>query len=197
MLKCSNLIKNQLKYTLARRLFHYQNDIYINKEPILLTSNNNLNELKNEIEKSNENIIKEPNLYRYIKAYRQYGFKISKINPIETENCESVPLELDPKTYGLVDKSSKYSTNGLLFKTDLNESNSNNSLTEIEEYLRNTYSKNVTIEFEHIRNEEEKYWLAKRFEQMQQQSLESNVRVNILKLMAKSQVICDDDLIQL
>ena len=57
MLKCSNLIKNQLKYALARSLFHYQNDVYINKEPILLTSNNNLNELKSEIEKSNENII--------------------------------------------------------------------------------------------------------------------------------------------
>ena len=84
-----------------------------------------------------------------------------------------------------MDRSQIYSTTGLLFNSNTEESQ---SLNDIENSLREIYSKNITIEFDHISNEEEKFWIAKEFEIMSNKQLESNSRVEILKLLLKSQV---------
>ena len=189
MFKVSRLLKqNNLKIlnsTILNRTYYFQTEIYNNEKVESRRVNNQFNEnLRKENEYFYEKAKQEPNLYRFIKAYRQYGFKIGEINPLKLENITNLPQELDPLQYGL-DRSQIYSTTGLLFNSNTEESQ---SLNDIENSLREIYSKNITIEFDHISNEEEKFWIAKEFEIMSNKQLESNSRVEILKLLLKSQV---------
>jgi probable 2-oxoglutarate dehydrogenase E1 component DHKTD1 len=183
MLRTSRILKQHMSSAgfTFQRTYHYQTEIYNNE----FTESKRLNDpLYENLRKENENLYEiakqEPNLYRFIKAYRQYGFKIGDINPLKSEKVHNMPLELDPIRYGL-DRSSQYSTNGLLSGGGFK------SLNEIESYLKDIYSKNITIEFDHILNEEEKLWISKEFEAVSNQQLDSKVKVNVLKLLLKSQ----------
>lgn len=186
MLKSSQILKQHLKcITQSSRKYYFQTEIYNNE---LVESRRVNNYVFENLHKENENFYEkakqEPNLYRFIKAYRQYGYKIGEINPLEFEKTTSLPNELNPLRYGL-DRSLSYSTKGLLF----NSFDEPKNLNEIESSLREIYSKNITIEFDHISNEEEKLWIAREFEKMSSGKLNSKNRIEILKLLLKSQVI--------
>jgi 2-oxoglutarate dehydrogenase complex dehydrogenase (E1) component-like enzyme len=189
MFKLSRILKHQnlnlLNSTISNRTYYYQTEIYNNEKVESRRVNNQFFE---NLRKQNENLYEkakqEPNLYRFIKAYHQYGFKIGEINPLKLETIKNLPQELDPLQYGL-DRSQSYSTSGLLFNSNSEEPK---SLNEIEDTLRAIYSKNITIEFDHISNEEEKLWIAREFESMSNKSLESKTRIEILNLLLKSQV---------
>ena len=189
MLRSSRVLKqqwNSLSSTF-NRTYHYQTEIYNND---FIESKRVNNQFYENLRKDTEDLYskakEEPNLYRFIKAYRQYGFKIGEVNPLRLEKISKLPLELDPAQYGL-DSAAKYSTNGLLFGN--NNENELISLSDIENYLRDVYSKNLTIEFDHISNEEEKLWIAREFENMASEKLDNQTKVEVLKLLLKSQVI--------
>ena len=161
--------------------FHYQNDIYTSKfQPL-----NELKEsLRKEVNASNQLRLEFPNLYRFIKAYHQNGFKLGEIDPLgQNKVGEEAFSELSPEFYGL-SKDGLYKTEGLLHSA----SNSEMSLEEIEKYLKRIYSSKMTIEFDFITNEEEKHWISKEFEKMQSQPVDNQVKVELAKLLLKSQV---------
>ncbi len=135
----------------------------------------------------NEKILRQPNLYRYIDAYRQYGYKKSLIDPLNQNNPRISTAQLDPLRYGL-DHSTQYEVNDLLFLLSNANGSSHWSVQQIESYLQDVYSKSCSIEFDYLRNEEEKYWIAREFEHMQQTTLDNQTRTGILKLMLKSEV---------
>lgn len=120
-------------------------------------------------------------LYNYIKAYHEYGVRLAKLNPLEAEDVK-MPVELNPETYGLRTNSS-YSTEGFLFNDQKTM-----SLTEIEQYLQSIYSSHMAIEFSFIDNEEEKLWIAREFEKLNGLQISNETRVDLLKLLVKSQV---------
>ena len=101
-------------------------------------------ELKSDLEnfKSKRNL--QPNLYRFIKAYHQNGHKLGDINPLST-NEAAEHSELTPEYYDLQRDAAVYATQGLL-----NSQSSSMTLTEIESYLKNTYSDKMTVEFDFL-----------------------------------------------
>lgn len=156
------------------RNFNYQKDIY--------TKNLQINDdyLKEELNELNKFKIEQPNLYRFIKAYHQHGHQQALTNPIDNKTVNL--NELNPSNYGL-NNENVYSTEGLLFSQY-----SNMNLDEIETYLKNAYSDKMSIEFDFITSEEEKLWIAREFEVIQLKELDKNVKIEIAKLLLKSQV---------
>lgn len=179
MLKISHFITKNLKNLQIKNSYHYQNKIYKNPQvdlrPLLST-------IREKISETNEKILNQPNLYRFIEAYRRYGYLASQINPLNGQQFD-VTNELDPKKYGLSDNLS-YSIDGLLHLSN----NQITSLQEVKDYLKNVYSSHMTIELDHITSEEEKYWLAREYEKLQQESLNHDTQLNIAKLLLKSEV---------
>ena len=61
-------------------------------------------------------------------------------------------------------------------------------LSEIESYLKQCYSSEMSIKFEHLYREEQKLWLSREFEPFQTKQLNDNVKIELAKLLLKSQV---------
>lgn len=171
-----------------RRLFSYQTDLFVKSfdEPPNA-------KLRGELESAQARRAEHSNLYRFIDAYYEYGHLNAKINPLDdsTSNIvnnsnHSLSKLLDPTSYGLSRSSAKYPTNGLLFSP----ANSDQmSVEEIENYLKTIYSSKMTMEFKHLTNEEEKLWLVKEFEALNHQSLANGTKINIAKLLLRSQAL--------
>ena len=162
------------------RKFNYQKEIYTNK--FELNSDRNL---QKELVNSNLLRAQEPNLHRFVDAYRKSGHKQAKLDPLNQE--ENIKLdELDPNTYGRDSQGIKlYNTSGILFN---NLSESSMTIEQIETYLKDIYSNNISFEFDFIQNEEEKLWLTKEFEKLRFVDLEAKIKTEILVLLAKSEV---------
>ena len=170
----------------ACRGYNYQTEIYNNK----FQSDLELREsLKSEIVSQSHLKNAQPNLYRFIEAYRQHGHRQGHINPLEqadTVSCDGKLFELNPGYYGLLKDSQTFATEGLLF--NMGDSAASMTIEQIEQYLQDMYASKMTIEFDFIKNEEEKHWIAKHFEAVQHAPLETNDKCEILKLLLKSQV---------
>jgi 2-oxoglutarate dehydrogenase complex dehydrogenase (E1) component-like enzyme len=169
-------------FLVNERRFTYQAEIYT----IPFKHENDQSEkLQGELSQLKQLKCEQSNLYRYIKAYHEYGFKKASIDPLCQVECESNLALLDPASYGL-DKnaSTSYQTNGLLHSID----RSSMSLSEIEDYLNKIYAGKMSIEFDYIQSEEEKHWIAREFERIQSEELDKSAKINILKLLLKSQV---------
>ena len=147
--------------------------------------------LKDELTRSNALANEQPNLARFIGAWRRDGHKIAKLDPLNLSNGEATAAaennlsELRPKTYGLSHQAHKtYDNTGLLYSSG----QSVMSLAEIEAYLSHTYSANMAIEFDFIKSSEEKLWIAREFERMSRAQVADDVKVELLDLLIKSQV---------
>ncbi len=163
-----------------KRHHSYQKNIY--------TSNFSVDDatLTHELAKSSKNKIDQSNLYRFVKAYHQHGHKAAAINPLFTHANVNL-AELSPTLYGLNDTAAEYPTEGILFSASGSHSG-RMTLNEIESYLKQCYSSEMSIEFEHLYSEEEKLWLSREFELLQNKQLDSNVKIELAKILLKSQV---------
>lgn len=173
--------KKQNRSTLisSYRNYNYLTEIYTKK---FESANNNNAALEEEINSLKELRNSEPNLYRFVKAYHQSGHKQGQTNPLKANKSEH--FELRPDFYGLqTNDATKYSTKGFLNNSDKSEM----TLSEIEAYLQKIYSSEMTMEFEYIQCEKEKQWLAKEFEKIQAERVDIGVKIEILKLLLKSQ----------
>ena len=169
-------VQNQL------RNYNYQTEVYTKKFESIDEN------LKKDLQNVNVHRVKQPNLYRYISAYRQYGFKNAQVNPLDQYvNFDNYASELDPKTYGLSRDSTAYSTQGLIHAAGTDQM----TVDQIESYLKNTYADKACIEFDFLSSLEEKLWIEKRFEEIQSQSIEQKTQIEILNLLLKSQVKFD------
>jgi 2-oxoglutarate dehydrogenase complex dehydrogenase (E1) component-like enzyme len=164
------------------RSYKYQTELYTKK----FTTKDE--QLLNDLRKVYTNRFQQPNLYRFVNAYQQYGFKQAKLDPLELDLSSSSSHrrlldELDPSAYDLNDREALFPTEGILF-TDKAKMN----LNEIESYLKSKYSTNMAIEFDFIQDEEEKLWLAKEYENLFSSQIDSTSKVGMLKILLKSQV---------
>lgn len=165
---------------LTKRCFQYQNEIYVsNFEP-----NRRDKTMRNRLSQANESRSAQPNLYRFIRAYQENGFKMGRVNPLG--NHETKVDELELKNFGLNSNGSQqFQVDNLLFST----SKSSMTIDEIESYLREIYANKMTIEFDFIQNEEEKLWIATQFEKLQREPISATNQLESLKLMLKSQAL--------
>lgn len=157
MLRSLNLHKSiqkkiyNLNGVFGLRNYNYQTEIYTNK----FENNEIYKELRKDLDKIAGLKNSQPNLFRFIKAYQEYGYKLANLDPLK-QSANQALSELDPGYYGISRDSVKHSVEGLL-----NSKSTSMSVDEIESYLKGVYSSNMAIEFEHITNEEEKFWIAR------------------------------------
>ncbi len=110
---------------------------------------------QNDIVASNSNSIKAVSL---IRAYRQRGHLLSKVDPLEMRESEYLD-ELHPENYGFKkdDYSKKIYLDGVLNKEYSN-------IKEILSVLRKIYCGNIGYEYMHISNPTERKWFRDRVE---------------------------------
>ncbi len=110
---------------------------------------------QNDVVASNSNSIKAVSL---IRAYRQRGHLLSKVDPLEMRESEYLD-ELHPENYGFKkdDYSKKIYLDGVLNKEYSN-------IKEILSVLRKIYCGNVGYEYMHISNPTERKWFRDRVE---------------------------------
>lgn len=158
--------------------YHYQTEFYTRKFDCIDEN------LSDQLKRTNQSRNNQSNLYRFIHAYRQYGYKISQLDPLNHQNNSNKISELDPATYGLERNSNSYPVDCLIHASD----SLYLTIDEIENYLKNIYSKKISIEFDFISSPEEKLWIEKKFEEHLLKPIENNTRLNILDILIKSQV---------
>ena len=166
----------------ACRNYNYQNQIYNSQ---FESTAKDAESLKTKLDSVRAARNAQPNLFRFVKAYHQNGHKKGHINPLSSAASRPEVFELEPGFYGLdrQDTATKYSTQGLL-----NSDASAMTVSEMEAYLNRTFSDKMTIEFEHVQCELEREWIAKEFEKTQASQVDIGDKVEILKLLLKSQV---------
>jgi 2-oxoglutarate dehydrogenase complex dehydrogenase (E1) component-like enzyme len=170
---------NQLAISPIRK-HHYQSEIYTSRfeQPGDQT-------LKDELLRANALATEQPNLARFISAWRRDGHKIARLDPLKFDSNLAKLDDLRPENYGLSQKS--YDIAGLLH-TPNSSTVTQMTLEEIETYLSKTYSSHIAVEFDFIKSGEEKLWIAREFEHLSRAEVDENVKVELLDLLLKSQV---------
>ena len=130
-----------------------ESKIFENEIEILESQNKEIDQ--NDIVASNSNSIKAVSL---IRAYRQRGHLLSKVDPLEMRESEYLD-ELHPENYGFKkdDYSKKIYLDGVLNKEYSN-------IKEILSVLRKIYCGNIGYEYMHISNPTERKWFRDRVE---------------------------------
>ena len=130
-----------------------ESKILENEIEILESQNKEIDQ--NNIVASNSNSIKAVSL---IRAYRQRGHLLSKVDPLEMRESEYLD-ELHPENYGFKkdDYSKKIYLDGVLNKEYSN-------IKEILSVLRKIYCGNIGYEYMHISNPTERKWFRDRVE---------------------------------
>uniref|UniRef100_A0A182T362 Uncharacterized protein n=1 Tax=Anopheles maculatus TaxID=74869 RepID=A0A182T362_9DIPT len=116
------------------------------------------------LEKRNTN----SNVYRWVEAYRTHGHRIATIDPVkfqssEAQNFNQLP-ELQYARYGLT-PAVRIDTTGLINVPQHQAL----SVAELDQLLARMYCGTCSIELGFIESEEEREWLAGRYEQLFQQ----------------------------
>ncbi len=130
-----------------------ESKIHENEIELLESQNKEIDQ--NDIVASNSNSIKAVSL---IRAYRQRGHLLSKVDPLEMRESEYLD-ELHPENYGFKkdDYSKKIYLDGVLNKEYSN-------IKEILSILRKIYCGNIGYEYMHISNPTERKWFRDRVE---------------------------------
>jgi probable 2-oxoglutarate dehydrogenase E1 component DHKTD1 len=130
------------------------------------------------------NRVQHANLVRVIDAFRNQGHRLSNLDPLKFHGEPSLPRDLDLKRYQLNLKQI-VPTNGLVHTPDNLETISVSSLIE---HLNIVYCGKIGVEFMHLPNGAQRDWFAKQMESTPRESLSSNNRLEIWKLLAHSEV---------
>ena len=117
---------------------------------------------KGALEKPSESLLKQTedsiHALQLIRAYRARGHQIARIDPLGLHSPEPHP-ELDPKVYGFKQEDLKREIflDGVL---GLEKAN----LNHIIQVLKDTYCGSIGVEFSHIQDPDQKFWIQKRIE---------------------------------
>uniref|UniRef100_A0A182JSU8 Transketolase-like pyrimidine-binding domain-containing protein n=1 Tax=Anopheles christyi TaxID=43041 RepID=A0A182JSU8_9DIPT len=136
------------------------------------------------LEKRNAN----SNVYRWVEAYRNHGHRIATIDPVlfqpsaDAGSSKGLP-ELQYTRYGL-GAGDRIDPRGLL---NVPASQQPLSMVELDALLARMYCGSCSIELGFIESEQEREWLAGRYEQLFQHELTVGERREIAELMLKSQ----------
>ncbi|RXG72744.1 putative 2-oxoglutarate dehydrogenase E1 component DHKTD1, mitochondrial [Armadillidium vulgare] len=122
-----------------------------------------------------------PNLHRYISAYREFGHLKAQINPLE-QNLRIVP-ELNPEFYSLSPREN-VSAKGLLY----GEENSNFSLEELDKKLQDIYCGDMSAEFMYLNSLEEREWFGAEIEKLASTQISDEEKREMATDLLKSQV---------
>lgn len=131
---------------------------------------------------THETIMLQQKVLRMINSFRVRGHLQAHINPLGEE--QHYHEDLDPATYDLTiwDFDRKFMTGGL---ADLEEAD----LRTILSILRDTYTQRIGVEYMHIQDWDEKYWLQERMETSRNMpKLSKEEKLRILKKLSEAEL---------
>jgi len=178
LLRPSSIKRGHLPIASAR-LYHSKTGVYGYNAPLHDQTKERLASvegLDEEIEARRAN----PNLYRYVEAYRLHGHKSSHINPTKPPSGD-LPI-LDPDRYGL--GTDALSTRGILYG---HAGDAKMTPDEITSYLKKVYCNTMALDLLCVENEAEAKWLCERYEELHSEELSEVERKALAKEMLKSQ----------
>uniref|UniRef100_A0A182N116 Transketolase-like pyrimidine-binding domain-containing protein n=1 Tax=Anopheles dirus TaxID=7168 RepID=A0A182N116_9DIPT len=127
------------------------------------------------------------NVYRWIEAYRTHGHRLAAIDPVRfqqgRDDAGTKLPELDYARYGL-GATDRVDPAGLLSVPPTQQPL---TLPELEQLLARIYCGTCSIELGFIESEEEREWLAARYEQLFRAPRPNTERRELAELMLKSQ----------
>lgn len=125
----------------------------------------------------------QPNVFRWVEAYRKHGHKLASINPVSLKSNSSLIDELTPEYYGLRSDDT-IRPQGILNVSEIDST----TVVELQKLLNDIYcNSKASVEFAYIENQEEHEWLAENFEKLRKQSLSTNEKRKIAELLIKCQ----------
>ena len=127
----------------------------------------------------------QPNLHRFVDAYRRHGHKIANTNPVKPP-CEEIPDILQPSHY-MLDSSIEYNMKGVLFSENLNVSDSTSTVQDLAKVLQKTYCDSIALDTTCVDNQTEQDWLYQKFENLNEAKLSTEDKKSLATEMIKSQ----------
>lgn len=119
-------------------------------------------------------------LARLVAAYYEHGHKAAKINPLYTGQAV---MDMVPEIQALTEVlHGPFSPTGVL-----NMGQEEASLEDVLSYLDHIYCEHLSIETGQLSSLQEKEWIAKRFEELKQESFTTEEKKHLSKLMLESQ----------
>ncbi|KAK9763355.1 hypothetical protein K7432_010041 [Basidiobolus ranarum] len=128
------------------------------------------------------NRIENSNLVRLVEAYRTFGHKCAKIDPLGMWVRER-NANLDPELYGLTNMKAVYNVEGILQLNGLKKA----TLSQIIDHLEKTYCGHLAFEFMHIADDNLRRWFADKAESYLSTSFTQQEKNQFLELMTKSE----------
>ncbi|XP_074656745.1 2-oxoadipate dehydrogenase complex component E1-like isoform X2 [Tubulanus polymorphus] len=128
----------------------------------------------------NVDLIDNAHVIRLVQAYREYGHKKAKIDPLGIMKSQPAP-ELKPELYGLsVQSPASFNVKGILHSELTNA-----TCAELVNELENIYCGVIGAEFQHLIEMDERTWFAERFENLHSVPILAERKVELAKLMLK------------
>ncbi|KAI9320536.1 oxoglutarate dehydrogenase, E1 component [Dichotomocladium elegans] len=128
-------------------------------------------------------------LLRLVQAYRTYGHKSAKLDPLDILEHEKV-LALQPERYGLTDTKEVFNLAGILHVTESAVESSAREEANFEtilNHLREVYCGKIAYEFMHLPSASERRWWYHAVESWTKPQLSTDQKKRIHELLAKSE----------
>ena len=136
------------------RLYHCKTSVYgFNASLQKRRAEEALDPKSHGFEKLPQQRASQPNLHRFVDAYRRHGHKIANTNPVKPP-CEEIPDILQPSHY-MLDSSIEYSMKGVLFSENLNVSDSTSTVQDLAKVLQKTYCDSIALDTTCVDNQTE------------------------------------------
>uniref|UniRef100_A0A8C4NNJ4 2-oxoadipate dehydrogenase complex component E1 n=1 Tax=Eptatretus burgeri TaxID=7764 RepID=A0A8C4NNJ4_EPTBU len=121
-------------------------------------------------------------LLRLVTAFREHGHRKAQLDPLDGIFVDQSVPEIQPETYGLQP--------GLYLVPDgLHIGCKEASLDHIVAYLQQTYCRHLAVETGWLDSTEQREWLGQAFEQIRDEPLDMNERLELAKLLLESQIL--------
>ncbi|KAG1667324.1 putative 2-oxoglutarate dehydrogenase E1 component DHKTD1, mitochondrial [Nymphon striatum] len=163
------------KSALYRAFYHSQQGVYGYKPEQIASAF----EVDDEVSK---NRAQNPNLYRFICAYRDHGHRLAELDPLKLMQARSIP-NLQPEKYGL-NNAEKFNLKGLM-----NIGKDEATLDEIVHKLQTIYCGPISFEYTYVMHDKEREWLTQNIESVMMDDLKSADRILLAEDMLKSQAL--------
>uniref|UniRef100_A0A914UXX4 Transketolase-like pyrimidine-binding domain-containing protein n=1 Tax=Plectus sambesii TaxID=2011161 RepID=A0A914UXX4_9BILA len=111
-----------------------------------------------------------------VNAYRRYGFRKAKLDPLGLRFAQIRVPELDVNMYGLNEKST------VMVRDDVEA-----TVSDMIEFLETVYCGPIAAEFMHLESWQERKWFGENFERVQTQKVTNEEKLRIAELMIKCQ----------
>ncbi|CAB4032566.1 probable 2-oxoglutarate dehydrogenase E1 component DHKTD1, mitochondrial, partial [Paramuricea clavata] len=127
------------------------------------------------------------NVVQLVSKYRDYGHKKAFIDPLKQLPQFSEELDNDISLHNIAENMEQINLSGVLNVS----SQETASLSEIIECLEKTYCGHLSVELNHISNEQEKLWIARKVEESTQFSFSAEEKKHFATLLMKAKTFDD------